>query len=218
HPSEALTGFGLMALQTKPRGKRTAAQQQTIEQGLRWLTARQDDTGNFSDDEVNYTTCVVIGALSRSDDPNAAPVLQKAQRAILGFQNVEAAGYQRRDRDYGSVGYGGSQRGDLSNTHFALETLRATGLPEDHEAMKKAIVFLQRTQNLKSVNDLNTKIADPSRPDAVVEATSGDDGGAAYYPGNSAAGYIVRPDGKVVPRSYGSMTYALLKAYTLAGV
>ena len=48
--------------------------------------------------------------------------------------------------------------------------------------------------------------------------TSGDDGGATYYPGNSAAGYIVQPNGKVVARSYGSMTYALLKSYTLAGV
>ncbi|MCA9678112.1 MAG: hypothetical protein KC464_24005, partial [Myxococcales bacterium] len=155
--------------------------------------ARQDDSGNFSEDEVNYTTCVVIGALARSDDPNAAAVLQKAQRAILGFQNVEAAGYQRRDRDYGSVGYGGSQRGDLSNTHFALQALRDSGLPEDHEALQKAIVFLQRTQNLKASNDLTTKIPDPEKPDTVVEAVSGDDGGAAYYPGNSAAGYLVQP-------------------------
>jgi len=217
-PSEALTGFALLALQTKPRAQRTAEQQATIVKGLRWLAGQQKEDGSFGDSEVNYVTCVAVGALSRWQDPSVAPVLQKAQRVILGFQNIEQAGYGRGDRDYGSVGYGGSQRGDLSNTHFALETLRATGLPEDHEAMKKAIVFLQRTQNLKSVNDLTTKIADPSQPDAVVEATSGDDGGAAYYPGNSAAGYIVRPDGKVVPRSYGSMTYALLKAYTLAGV
>ena len=48
--------------------------------------------------------------------------------------------------------------------------------------------------------------------------TSGDDGGAAYYPGNSPAGYVELPDGTRVPRSYGSMTYALLKTYTLAGV
>jgi squalene-hopene/tetraprenyl-beta-curcumene cyclase len=52
----------------------------------------------------------------------------------------------------------------------------------------------------------------------MLDATSGDDGGASYYPGNSAAGYLVQPDGKSVPRSYGSMTYALLKSYTLAGV
>ena len=80
-------------------------------------------------------------------------------------------------------------------------------------------MFLQRTQNLKSVNDFSGKVPDPDSKDgAILDATSGDDGGAAYYPGNSAAGYIVQPDGKSVPRSYGSMTYALLKSYTLAGL
>jgi squalene-hopene/tetraprenyl-beta-curcumene cyclase len=77
---------------------------------------------------------------------------------------------------------------------------------------------LQRSQNLKSVNDFHGKVPDPDREGVVLDATSGDDGGAGYYPGNSAAGYIVQPDGTSVPRSYGSMTYALLKSYTLAGV
>src|SRR5690606_799169 len=108
--------------------------------------------------------------------------------------------------------------GDLSNLHFSLEALRATGLPPDHDAFQKALVFLQRTQNLKSVNDFSGKVPDPDREGVVLDAVSGDDGGAAYYPGNSAAGYIVQPDGKTIPRSYGSMTYALLKSYTLAGV
>ena len=134
------------------------------------------------------------------------------------FQNIEAGGYDSSDRDYGSIGYGGSQRGDLSNTHFSMEALRATGLPEDHEAMQKALVFLQRTQNLKSSNDFQGKVPHPNKQGAEIEVKSGDDGGAAYYPGNSAAGYVVKPDGTAVARSYGSMTYALLKSYTLAGI
>jgi hypothetical protein len=52
----------------------------------------------------------------------------------------------------------------------------------------------------------------------VLDARPGDDGGAAYHPGSSNAGYAIQPDGTAVPRSYGSMTYALLKAYTLCGV
>ena len=52
----------------------------------------------------------------------------------------------------------------------------------------------------------------------MVDVMSGNDGGAAYYPGNSPAGYIELPDGTRIPRSYGSMTYALLKTYTLCGV
>lgn len=217
-PSIELTGFGLWALQAKPKGKRTADEQAFIDEGLRWLLAGQHEDGTFGDRVVNYTTCVVVGALHRAGDPAAQPALAKAQKAILGFQNTEANGYQKGDRDYGSIGYGNSQRGDLSNLHFSLDALRQTGLPPDHEAFQKALVFLQRTQNLKSVNDFKGKVPDPDREGVVLDATSGDDGGAAYYPGNSAAGYLVNPDGTSVPRSYGSMTYSLLKSYTLAGL
>ncbi|MCA8964141.1 MAG: terpene cyclase/mutase family protein [Planctomycetes bacterium] len=217
-PDPAFTGFGLMALQGKPKAQRTKEEQAVIDAGLRWLLTQQNEDGTFGKQVLNYTTCVVVGALSRWDDPAVAPALQKAQKAILAFQNSEAGGYQRSDRDYGSIGYGGAQRGDLSNLHFSLEALRATGLPPDNEAFQKALVFLQRTQNLKSVNDFSGKLPDPDREGVILDATSGDDGGASYYPGNSAAGYVVLPDGKSVARSYGSMTYALLKSYTLAGV
>jgi hypothetical protein len=214
----AFTGFAMLALQTKPKAQRTAEEQAAIDQGIRWLLAGQNADGTFGQQVPNYTTCVVVGALHRWGNPEAQPALAKAQKAILGFQNVEATGYQRSDRDYGSIGYGNAQRGDLSNLHFSLQALRETGLPSNHEAMQKALVFLQRTQNLEGVNDFAGKVPDPDREGVVLDATSGDDGGASYYPGNSAAGYIVRPDGKAVPRSYGSMTYALLKSYTLAGV
>ncbi len=46
----------------------------------------------------------------------------------------------------------------------------------------------------------------------------GNDGGAAYYPGNSPAGYDSATDGSKLPRSYGSMTYALLKTYIFCGL
>jgi hypothetical protein len=217
-PDPALTGFGLMALQGKPMAKRTNKEQETIAAGLAWLLKQQNEDGTFGTQVLNYTTSVVVGALSRANDPLHAPVMAKAQKALLLFQNIEAGGYDSSDRDYGSIGYGGSQRGDLSNTHFSMEALRATGLPEDHEAMQKALVFLQRTQNLKSSNDFKGKVPHPNKQGAEIEIQSGDDGGAAYYPGNSAAGYVVQPDGTAIARSYGSMTYALLKSYTLAGV
>lgn len=213
-----LTGFGLMALQTKPRAQRSKEEQAAIDAGLRWLLAHQNEDGTWGESLQNYTTCVAVGALKRQDDPASAPALAKAQRALLAFQNIERTGYRASDRDYGSIGYGGQQRGDLSNLHFALQALRDSGLPGDHEAFTKALTFLQRTQNLRRTNDWTGKVPDPDHEGATVDATSGDDGGAGYYPGNSSAGYVVRPDGKVEPRSYGSMTYALLKAYTLAGV
>ncbi|MFK7738958.1 MAG: prenyltransferase/squalene oxidase repeat-containing protein [Planctomycetota bacterium] len=218
HKDAALTGFGLMALQTKPKPSRTEAEQKVIDSGLTWLLTQQNEDGTFGQQVTNYTTCVVVGALTRWGKPDAAGALKRAQRAILGFQNAEASGYSASDRDYGSIGYGNSQRGDLSNLHFSIEALRKTGLPADHEALQKAIVFLQRTQNLKGSNDYSGKIPHPTKEGETLDVTSGDDGGATYYPGNSNAGYLVQPDGKAIPRSYGSMTYALLKSYTLAGV
>ncbi|MFN9757577.1 MAG: prenyltransferase/squalene oxidase repeat-containing protein [Planctomycetota bacterium] len=217
-PDAAMTGFGLYALQTKPKARRSAAEQAAIDKGMQWLLAGQNADGTFGQSVPNYTTCLVVGALHRWGGAGVAPALAKAQQAILGFQNAEAGGYARSDRDYGSIGYGSSQRGDLSNLHFSLQALRETGLPADHEAFQKALTFLQRTQNLKSTNDFQGKVPDPDREGVVLDSTSGDDGGAGYYPGNSNAGYIVHPDGKTSPRSYGSMTYALLKSYTLAGV
>jgi len=214
----ALTGIGLMAVQTKPLALRSDAEKKAIETGLRWLLGQQNDDGSFGESLPNYTTCVAVGALRGLDDPKVAPALAKAQRALLAFQNCEQNGYARSDRDYGSIGYGGSTRGDLSNLQFALQALSDTGLPKDHEALQRALVFLQRTQNRRATNDYAGMAPDPDREGVMLDATSGDDGGASYYPGNSTAGYVVRPDGKVEPRSYGSMTYALLKAYTLAGL
>jgi squalene-hopene/tetraprenyl-beta-curcumene cyclase len=217
-PSLPLTGFGLMALQSKPAQARTAAERQAIEQGLAWLLATQNADGTWGDTLQNYTTCVAVGALARGGGEAARSALAKAQRAIRHFQNAEDTGYVPSDRDYGSIGYGGAQRGDLSNMHFALEALRTSGATADDEAFARALVFLQRTQNRRASNDFSGKVPDPERGPEMLDIVSGDDGGACYYPGNSSAGYTVQPDGKVVARSYGSMTYALLKAYALAGL
>lgn len=212
-----LSAFGLMALQTKPKALRTADEQKVVDQGITWLLTQQNEDGTFGQRQPNYVTCVAIGALTRAANPAHEPVLKKAQRSILAFQHLESTGHSPSDPDYGSIGYDSKSRGDLSNLHFSLDALRATGLPADHEALQKALVFLQRTQNLKSVNDYRAKTTDGEKG-PPVEAIAGDDGGAIYFPGNSPAGYVKNPDGTVVPRSYGSMTYALLKAYTLAGV
>ena len=214
----AITGLALLALQTKPAQLRTKDESAAIDQGMQFLLSRQNEDGSFGEQLQNYTTSVATGALVRWGHPSAKPAIEKAQRYILACQHAEQGGYERGDRDYGSIGYGGSQRGDLSNVNFALQALRESGLPADHEAFQKALVFLQRSQNLKSVNDFRGKVSDPDQGGKIMDIESGNDGGSGYYPGNSAAGYDETPDGKSHPRSYGSMTYALLKSYTLCGL
>lgn len=214
----ALSAIGLTALQTKPAPRRSTDEQTAIATGLRWLIAQQNEDGSFGDSLPNYTTCAAIGALRTFDDPAARAAVQRARSTVLAFQNCEQNGYAQSDRDYGSIGYGGSSRGDLSNTQFALQALADSGLGKGHEALQRAVLFLQRSQNRRASNDYSGAAPDPENGGVLHHAVPGDDGGACYYPGNSTAGYVVRPDGKVEPRSYGSMTYALLKAYTLAGL
>ncbi|MBL8751721.1 MAG: terpene cyclase/mutase family protein [Planctomycetes bacterium] len=217
-PNLPLTAIALMALQTRPAALRSPAERAAITTGLRWLLTQQNEDGTFGDTLANYTTCAAVGALHTFDDPAVPAALQRAQRAILSFQNCEQNGYASGDRDYGSIGYGGMTRGDLSNMNFALQALQETGLPRNHEALQRALVFLQRTQNLRATNDYAGKAPDPERDGVILDTVPGDDGGACYYPGNSSAGYVVRPDDTVIARSYGSMTYALLKCYSLAGL
>ncbi len=214
-PDAGLTAIGLSALQTKPSALRTEAESAVIEQGLTWLLAQQNEQGGFGQSNINYTTCAAIMALAAADDARFAEALASAQKFVLFLQNIEERGYGRQDRDYGSIGYGGDERGDLSNLQFSIDALRRTELDAQHEAFQKALVFLQRVQNLKSVNDFRDRVPGD---DGWYEVASGDDGGAAYYPGNSPAGYLELADGTRVPRSYGSMTYALLKAYILCGL
>ncbi len=215
-PEPGVTALALAALAAKPAAKRTEREREVLDQGRRFLLAHQLPDGSFSTELPNYVTCAAIMALAGSGLEGAPRAIAKAREFLLSIQNVEARGYRPGDRDYGSIGYGGDRRGDLSNTQMALDALRTAGLPKDHDAIQKALIFLRRCQNLPGKGSWTgiRRTADGRR----VQVRAGSDGGAAYYPGNSPAGYDPTSDGAEIPRSYGSMTYALLKCYVLAGL
>ena len=50
---------------------------------------------------------------------------------------------------YGGAGYDSKSRPDLSNTQFFLDALKAAGVPKDDPALKKALIFVSRCENLK---------------------------------------------------------------------
>ena len=85
--------------------------------------------------------------------------------------------------------------------------MREAGLPPDHPFYVAAVKFLERCQNWSETNDQVWKDEEGN------EVRPGNDGGAIYLPGESKAGIEVLPDGTRVFRSYGSMSYALLKSY-----
>ncbi|MFQ5503934.1 MAG: prenyltransferase/squalene oxidase repeat-containing protein [Planctomycetota bacterium] len=215
-PEPGTTALCLAALASKPASERTDSEEQILNKGSRFLLASQNEDGSFSTYLPNYMTCVAVMALSRSGLPGTREALAKAQSFLLAIQNVEGREYRIGDRDYGSIGYGGDQRGDVSNSQMAIEALRSTGLTPEHEAIQKALVFLRRSQNLPGKEAWSgSRTTEDGRK---VQVRAGSDGGAVYYPGNSPFGYDETAEGHQIARSYGSMTYALLKCYILAGL
>jgi squalene-hopene/tetraprenyl-beta-curcumene cyclase len=132
-------------------------------------------------------------------------LIKNAEKFLKANQWAEAQGQDKSSPAYGGAGYGKHMRPDLSNTQFLVDALKAAGAGPNDEAMKKALIFVSRCQNLES--------ADNSLPFPAKNP----DGGFYYTPaagGESQAGKT--PNGGL--RSYGSMTYAGLKSMIYAGV
>ncbi|MCA8956190.1 MAG: terpene cyclase/mutase family protein [Planctomycetes bacterium] len=223
HFDAGLTGLALAAVQSKPHASRTPAEQKVIDQGIAWLLEQQSRAGSFGQRTVVYATSSAVFALAKARDgatkeldAKLKSALDRAGRFLKAVQNTEENKHAPSDVDYGGFGYGNRERADLSNTNFAIDALRKAGMSKDDEALAKALVFLQRVQNLREVNKLTQETKD--RSGKAIKMVSGDDGGATYYPGTSPAGTLEMVNGSRSPKSYGSMTYALLKTYTLCGV
>ncbi|MFT7516581.1 MAG: squalene-hopene/tetraprenyl-beta-curcumene cyclase [Myxococcota bacterium] len=181
---------------------------------LDWLVGMQREDGSIHGGRVMvYTTSVAIGALVDGGREADLEVIERAVSFLRAIQTDEGEGYTTSDKFYGGIGYGGDLRPDLSNLQYALQALNEADVAADDAAFQRAIYFINRSQNHSESNAETYYDKGSDKP-----ARAGNDGGAAYYPGNSPAGYEPQPDGSLVARSYGSMTYALLKCYTFAGV
>jgi squalene-hopene/tetraprenyl-beta-curcumene cyclase len=95
----------------------------------------------------------------------------------------------------------------MSNTQFFLDALVAAGVSKDDPAFKNALVFISRSQNLKSESN--------DQPFAA-KATEDDEGGFTYTPVDPDDSKHKTPNGGL--RSLGAMTYGGLKSFLYAGV
>jgi len=138
----------------------------------------------------NYNTAISMTALHATGRPDLIPVIQKAREYV-------AAGQHLGDDQYrGGFGYDWATDrayADLMNTAWATEAMRLT---QDVEGMRTGAT---------------------KRADIDWEATakflerlqkSAEAGGFPYRPDESKAGEYTNEAGKVVLRSYGSMTYS----------
>jgi len=168
----------------------------------------QEDGGIYQPGTLyrNYETCVAILCFSAANtDGRYDKIIRRADAFVTGLQWDEGEGKDASDPAYGGGGYGKHKRPDLSNTAFLVEALRAAGNDEDSEAIKRALVFVSRCQNLETEHN-QTKFS-----------AKNPDGGFYYTPvgdGTSQAGEA--ETGGL--RSYASMTYAGLKSMIYAGV
>jgi squalene-hopene/tetraprenyl-beta-curcumene cyclase len=133
-------------------------------------------------------------------------VIKRGQEFLKTGQWDESENKGVESDYYGGAGYGGNNsRPDLSNTSFFVEALRETGLPLDDPALRKALVFVSRCQNLESeFND---------RPWAAKV----NDGGFIYTAANGGSSVAGKTDDGGL-RSYAAMTYAGLKSMIHAGL
>ena len=209
-PDAGLTAMVLGALQSVPK-PRPEATQACIDKGLAWLGTLQKPDGSIHDGKViNYATAASILAFSRSGDTKWKDTIGRAQQFLVNLQFDEGEGYSEGDLYYGGIGYGSTERPDLSNLQMALEALASSGLEPNAPTYKKALKFLERCQNRSESSDVRIE-------DGNVVIQPGNDGGSGYAPGDSKAGFEELEGGVKVPRSYGSMTYALLKSLVFSG-
>lgn len=188
------------------------AKSDSIKSALKHLESHvKPDGGIYYTDSNhrNYETCITIMAFNLvNKDGRYDKTIEKAHKFLRKLQWDEGEGLESTDASYGGAGYGTHQRPDMSNTQFLIDALRSTGVSEDDPALKKALVFVSRAQNLES--EFNNQ----------PHASKINDGGFIYTPANGGETKV--DDGKPTPngglRSYGSMTYAGLKSMIYAGV
>jgi len=169
------------------------------------LKAVKPDGGIY--DEVGlkiYSTSLSLAVLVKADAKTYADQIKKATDYVEKSQWGADESIEKSDLKYGGFGYGKSNRPDISNTQFALDALREAGVKPESKVWERAMVFVSRSQDRTETND---------------RAFAGrDDGGGIYSPVESKAEMVELPDGRKVFRTYGSMTYAILKAFVFANL
>jgi squalene-hopene/tetraprenyl-beta-curcumene cyclase len=207
-------GVSALVLKSFMEDERYDADMPFLDHGFDKLLSYQVESGGIYQDVLaNYNTAISISALAVSKEAEYKPAIAKALAYLRSLQwsdQIEGPGQIKVSPDdphYGGFGYGKRARPDMSNTQWAVEALHEAGVPPTDPAFAAALKFASRCQNASETND---------------QKWSSDDGGFVYTDdgkeGSNAAGEYTGPDGKLLVRSYGSMTYAGLKSMMYAGL
>jgi squalene-hopene/tetraprenyl-beta-curcumene cyclase len=179
-----------------------------VEKAMKYLEKQvQSDGGIYNRQLQNYTTCVALVAFKEANKSGRYDTV--IANATKFLKSLQADPGDESDTKFGGVGYNGKERPDLSNTQFFVEALLAAGVSKDDPAVKNALKFIGRCQNLPG----------ETNPLPFAKKTSDDDkGGLTYNPAD--ADNEKSPNRTPVGglRSAGTMTYAGLKSFLYAGL
>ncbi len=194
-----ITQLALQALATPPAA--LPASDAKIASGLAFQARFRQADGSFTEPKgsANYTTSLALMVFAATGTGTREEI-SGAQNFLFGIQNTDEKSLSKGGLGYGSRGAGSE---DLSNTTFAVQALKGSGIPASDPRMQEALKFIERCQDLSSVNKA-----------PWVRNT----GGAVYAPDESKAGGSwdgkpPAPGEKVELLPYGSMTYALISSY-----
>ncbi len=156
----------------------------------------------------NYVTSINVMALAEANQADKyRALIGDAVEFLKKLQWDEGEGKEFADDFYGGVGYDSKSRPDMSNMQVFLDAMKAAGVPPDDPHLKNALIFVSRSQNLKS--------EDNNRP----WAGKINDGSFIYTPASGGVTKVVDEplaDGSLP--GYGSMTYAGIKSLIYCGV
>jgi len=212
------TAFAALAL-IASTDRASVGSDPTIAKALDLLAAAQKESGAIHSNPayMNYETAVAVSAFAQARVAKHASAQTKARDYLAASQVAD----DKANLSYGGFPYTSksdpTRPTDLSNAQFAAAAASEAGLPKDHAMWGRLLDYLAKVQNRSEANPITVKKQDQD-VGAEIELVSGNDGGAAYAPAFSMAGNVKREDGKYEPKSYGSMTYALLKCLLFAGV
>jgi len=157
-----------------------------------------------------YNTAVCMTALHAWDPAKYRALILKAREFMAGSQLVGDSpgaggfGYEP-PRPRADEARRLMERGDLSNTAWAMRAMRETQNAEDYrEGAGK--VDIDWAATIRFIEKLQNRDADD--PENF--------GSFGYEPGGERGGTAQGKDGKVTLRGYGSMTYAALEAMIFA--
>ncbi len=186
----------------------------TVAKALKYLeTSIKPDGGVYNRGLANYTTSLAVMAFHEANaDRKYDSAIAASAKFLRSLQYGDGGDVDEKDAKFGGTGYDkkGARGGpDLSNTHFFLEALAASGASKADPAFQRALSFLSRSQNLPGeFNDL----------DYAKKAGDEDKGGFVY---NVAAANDPKSDKRSATgglRSEGGMTYSGLKSFLYSGV